>query len=214
MVSPAAKNFLWGVAGTVTAAVIVDRMRERRAAKKLELSSPEATVGGPLADVFSATFRPGWYWAALSSAAYSDPAGTPLDTAIKGGFVERATVTSYAGASRVWIKIHVPKAFKGPAAWDLEQWAQWLPSSAAMKPSDVLKLPTPDPLSLQAAEQFDDAMTAAAEAIRERAEKLGDVAKIAASSIADAVVKPMRIGLVVLLGAAALGVFLRARGKS
>lgn len=200
--SNAALNFAVTVAAGVTAGVLADRFREARA-KKLAAKEAGASVGGPLADMVGATFRPGWFWALVPTERYSDPKGTPFDTAIKGGFVRRAQVVSYGpGAARSWILMEVPKAFRGPAAWELDEWADWMRTRPEVTFRDVVK-ESPGP----------GLVNVAADAIQQRAQQLGDAAKAAASQIVESVTAPLKMVFVVTLGAVALGLFLRAKGK-
>jgi hypothetical protein len=200
--SNAALNFAVTVAAGVTAGVLADRFREARA-KKLAAKEAGASVGGPLADVVSATFRPGWFWALVPTERYSDPKGTPLDTAIRGGFVRRVQVVSYGPqAARSWILIEVPKAFRGPAAWELDEWATWFRTRPSVQFRDVVK-DSPGP----------GLVTVAAEEIAARADQLGSATKAAASQVVESITGPLKVAFGVTLGAVALGLFLRAKGK-
>jgi hypothetical protein len=196
------ESFVLGVLGTVTAAVIVDKLREGRA-RKLAAANLDK-VEGPLADVFSSTFSPGWFWAEVPTQRYSDPRGTPLDTAIRGRFVTRAEVVSFGpAAARTWVLIHVPRGFKGPAAWELDDWATWHRGREGLKLRDLFPVTT-----------VENPLVVAADVVNRRAQELGDAAKAAASSAIAAAMAPIKAAGVVLLGAAALGLFFRMRGRS
>lgn len=130
-----AKGLAIGVATTLLAGIALELWRENHAEAKKKKQGAQPLLAG--ADTPGVMER--GYWQTVVDSTENTKTNA-LDDAIKSGLVrlEAMSVFGFAG-EKTWVKIYVPKTFKGEAGVALKQWSAWLPSDGKMKPTDAIK---------------------------------------------------------------------------
>lgn len=131
---------LVGAGAALAGGIMLELWKEKHAKEK---DAKKAILAGAIEDAqLKALDTPGvmpeGYWQTVVDAeSWSEV--NPLDDVVKSKLVRIENVSGFgAGASKMWIKIFVPKKFKGAAGIALRGWTDWKPATAALKPKDAI----------------------------------------------------------------------------
>lgn len=122
---------LVGASAAVLGGIVLELWKEEHAKKKARQS---AMLAGALEDarlreLATPGLMPAGYWQTVVDAEAHAEAN-PLDDAIKSGLVVLEHASGFGfGADKFWLKVWVPRAFKGAAGIALRGWAEWVPAT-------------------------------------------------------------------------------------